>query len=267
MPTSVAPLSEELTVKIEHGGVGDVAARSDQDIADVEMARYKALDARAKGVPVTNKTIATLAKDSQTLAANAGPQNWGLPEMRTMMSTMMDEKIGGLKTEMSTMMDEKNGGLKTEMSTMMDEKIGGLKTEMSTMMDEKVGGLKTEMKTYFNAKFDEMAEASNYAVYNEAARRSNAAAPSDAPLVKLKKERGSGAGTVPACPPFPVRKADLLYSITAAHINELERFYDVNFEAMAVPEPAAAVGGPAASTRSTNLPQRRQQLATFLGVP
>ena len=48
MPTSVAPLSEELTVKIEHGGVEDVAARSDQDITDVEMARYKALDARGE---------------------------------------------------------------------------------------------------------------------------------------------------------------------------------------------------------------------------
>ncbi|KAG2427790.1 hypothetical protein HXX76_012115 [Chlamydomonas incerta] len=227
MPTSVAPLSEEFTVKIEHGGVEDVAARSDQDIADVEMARYKALDARAKGVPVANETIATLAKDSQTLAANAGPQNWVLYKM----------------------------------SAMMDEKLGGLKTEMSAMMDEKIGGL----KTYIDTKFDEMVEASNYAVCNEAARRSNAAAPSDAPLVKLKKERGSGAGTVPACPPFPVRKADLLHNITAAHINELERFYDVKFEAMAAPEPA--VGGPAASTRSTNLPQRRQQLATFLGVP
>ncbi|PNW78252.1 hypothetical protein CHLRE_09g404950v5 [Chlamydomonas reinhardtii] len=265
MPTSVAPLSEELTVKIEHGGVEDVAACSDQDIADVEMARYKALDARAKGVPVTNKTIAMLAKDSQALAANAGPQNWGLTEM----SAMMDEKLGGLKTEMSAMMGEKIGGLKTEMSqemsAMMGEKIGGLKTEMSqemsVMMDEKISGL----KTYINTKFDEMVEASNYAVYNEAARRSNAAAPSDAPLVKLKKERGSGAGTVPACPPFPVRKADLLHSITPAHINELERFYDVKFEAMAAPEPA--VGGPAASTRSTNQPQRRQQLATFLGVP
>ncbi|KAG2428539.1 hypothetical protein HYH02_014343 [Chlamydomonas schloesseri] len=66
------------------------------------MARYKTLDARAKGVPVTNKTIATLAKDSQTLAANAGPQNWGLPET----SAMMDEKIGGLKTCINTKFDE-----------------------------------------------------------------------------------------------------------------------------------------------------------------
>ena len=117
---------------------------------------------------MANKTIATLAKDSQTLAANAGERfrlfiwrglwgkGWGVdgcPDVGA--AALRANTCRGLLTRRHPCKHlvpppspslshpgPQNWGL-TEVSAMMDEKLGGLKTEMSAMMDEKLGGLKT----------------------------------------------------------------------------------------------------------------------------